>query len=302
MDACTKGLANDYPLVQLIGISSIVGTILSGGLILQRYGWRGFITPNWKLFVLRGALVTIISWLIVTALSQITLADFYGIIFMMPFLTTLLSTLILKEKIGLHRIIAMGVGFIGVIILAGPRLDSEPIGLMCAFIAMIMSSFVTIIIRKIGREPVTTLFAFAPFAANALIYGPLMFLPGNFVMPTASLDILAFSLLGFLGFGGFILYSIGFTRATATAIIAPFHYSQMIWGVLLGYILFKDIPTLTTIAGSIIIFSAGLYLLWREYVHHLSTHSISATLTPSGTMMPAAELTTELPDDPHQKT
>lgn len=290
MDACTKSLSNDYPSAQLIGTSAVVGTILSGGWILYRHGLKGFKTSNWKLFLLRGLMVIPISYLIVTALADITLADFYGVIFMMPFFVTILSAVVLKERVGPHRIIALIAGFIGVIILAGPHLQSEPKALLMVFIATIMSSIVTILIRKIGREPVTTLFAFAPFAANAVVYGPLMLMPDNFIIPQNSADLLAFSLLGFLGFGGFIFYSLGYTRASETAIIAPFHYSQMLWGVILGYILFKDIPELSTLQGSAIILGAGLYLLWCEYVHHKISHSASATLTPAGTLVPAEEL------------
>ena len=282
-DAFTKVMTAEYPIVQLIGICSIVGTLLSAGMIYFRYGWRGFLTPNWKLFTIRGVLVIIVSYFVVKALSMITLADFYGIVFMTPFLVTIMSVLFLKEKIGIHRIIAMIAGFIGVLVLAGPRLDSVPLGLAFAFIGTVGGSLVTIIIRKIGREPVSTLFAFVPCVANAVVYGPLMLLPGNFHVPQDPLMLLLPCMLGLTAFIGFMCFSIGFTRATETAVVAPFHYTQMIWGVLLGYVLFGDVPAATTIVGSLIILAAGLYMLWREYVRHKVNHSVSATVTVSGT-------------------
>ncbi|QQG36007.1 MAG: DMT family transporter [Micavibrio aeruginosavorus] len=282
IDAFTKGMTDDFKTIQLIGMSSVTGTLLSAGWIVWRHGWRGFITPKWKLFALRGALVIPISYLIVHALAQVTLADFYGIIFMSPFLITILSVVVLKEKIGIHRIAAMIVGFTGVMILAGPQMQSAPLGLLCVFIAMIGGSIVAILIRKIGRVPATALFAFVPFISNALIYGPLMLLPGNFHIPENSWLLLEPAGMGVLAFAGFILFSIGFTSATETAVVAPFHYSQMLWGVLLGYLMFGDIPQKTTIAGSLIILSAGLYMLWREYLHHKINHSSSATIEASG--------------------
>ncbi|MCM2344879.1 MAG: DMT family transporter [Alphaproteobacteria bacterium] len=282
-DAFTKGMTDDFGTIQLIGMSSIVGTVLSGGWILYRHGWRGFLTPKWKLFALRGLLVIAISYLVVYALSLIELADFYGIIFMSPFLVTILSVFLLKEKIGIHRVIAMVVGFGGVLVLAGPQMQSNPLGLLCVFIAMVGGSLVTILIRKIGREPVTTLFAFVPFVSSTVVYGPLMLLPGNFQVPDNPWLLLGPSSMGLLAFAGFIFFSLGFTRATETAVIVPFHYSQMLWGVLLGYILFADIPQPSTIIGSLIILSAGLYMLWREYLHHKANHSASATISASGT-------------------
>ncbi len=283
-DAFTKSLTGTYPVVQLIGLSSLSGVLLSAGLIYFRHGWSGFLTPNWKLFIIRGLLVIIVSFFIVKALGMITLADFYGIVFMTPFLVTIMSVLLLKEKIGTHRIIAMVVGFIGVIILAGPRMDSVPLGLAYAFIGVIGGSLVTIIIRKIGRERVSTMFAFVPCLANALVYVPLMLVPGNFHMPESPLMLGIPLLMGVTAFIGFMCFSIGFTRATETAVVAPFHYSQMIWGVLFGWLLFGDVPTATTIIGSFIIFTAGLYMLWREYLHHKANHSVSATVTASGTV------------------
>ncbi len=282
-DAFTKLMTVEYPLVQLIGMCSIVGTLLSAAIIYSRYGWRGFLTSNWKLFIIRGLLVIIVSYFVVKALSMITLADFYGIVFMTPFLVTIMSVLFLKEKIGIHRIIALIAGFIGVLVLAGPRLDSVPLGLAYTFIGTVGASLVTIVIRKIGREPVSTLFAFVPNVANAAVYGPLMLLPGNFHVPENPWMLALPCLLGLTAFIGFMCFSIGFTRATETAVVAPFHYTQMIWGVFLGYLLFSDIPSITTIIGSLIILAAGLYMLWREYVHHKANHSVSTTVTVSGT-------------------
>lgn len=284
-DAFTKSLAAEYSTAQLIGMGSFVGMMLSGGLIYARYGWRGFMTKNWKLFAIRGLLVIGVSYMVVKSLSLISLPDFYGIIFMTPFCVTILSVLLLKERIGHHRIIALIAGFIGVLVLAGPRLDSMPLGLLMAFIGMIGGSLVTIIIRKIGREPVTLLFAFVPCTANALVYVPLM-LMSDFHVPENPVMLWQPVALGITAFIGFLCFSLGFTRATETAVVAPFHYCQMLWGVLFSYFLFDYVPPLTTVVGSLIILAASLYMLWREYVHHKTNHSVSATVTVSGTVSP----------------
>ena len=65
--------------------------------------------------------------------------------------------------------------------------------------------------------------------------------------------------------------SMGFAKAPQTAIVAPFNYTQIIWGVLFGWIFFQNFPTATTWAGLSLVIAAGLYSLWREYKisHHL---------------------------------
>jgi drug/metabolite transporter (DMT)-like permease len=57
-------------------------------------------------------------------------------------------------------------------------------------------------------------------------------------------------------------------RLAPSAVVAPFHYSQIIWAVIFGLLLFGDHPTVWVIAGSIIIIASGLYILWRETVRH----------------------------------
>lgn len=281
-DAVVKLLSAEYSTVQLIAISGTTGMILSGGMILTQYGLRGFLTPNWKLFALRGILVVIVSYLAVKALSLIPLSDFYGIVFMTPFLVTILSVLFLKEGIGIHRVTTLILGFIGVLVLAGPKLSSAPYGLLMAFASMVGGSIVTIIIRKIGREKVTLMFAFVPCLANTLVYLPWMLMTD---IPSIGTDLHfpGVMLVGITTLIAFICFSVGFTRATETAVVAPFHYTQMLWGVLFGYLLFRDVPPLTTIIGSAIILVAGLYMLWREYVLHKTNHSVSATVSATGT-------------------
>lgn len=281
-DAFTKLLSAQFSIEQLIGMGALVGAMISGGMILAQHGPRGFCTPNWKLFALRGVLVIVTTYLAVKALVLVTLPDFYGIVFMTPFFVTIMSVLFLNERIGIHRIITLIVGFIGVVVLAGPRLDSIPMGLLLAFLSMIGGSIVTIVIRKIGREPVTLLFAFVPCAANAVFYIPMMCITG-FHVPANPWLLAAPALLGIIAFIAFYCFSYAFTRATETAVVAPFHYSQMLWGVLFGYLLFGDVPPVTTVIGSLIILAAGLYMLWREYLHHKVNHSVSTTLGATGT-------------------
>ena len=183
-DAFTKVYTQEYSIIQLIAMSSIVGTVFSGGWILYRYGWRGFITPNWKLFALRGSMILLGAYCVLKALSMVSLSDYYGIVFMSPFIVTIMSAIFLKERIGIHRITALIVGFIGVLVLVGPHLESQFEGMAYAFTGMFFGCVSAVLIRKIGREKVTALFAFVPFFSNFLIYPALMiFTPGHLHVP-----------------------------------------------------------------------------------------------------------------------
>ena len=218
LDAFTKHFTETYSVIHLLAMSSTMGTALSAGWIFYRYGWAGFKTKNWKLFILRGVIIIFGAFSTLKALSMITLADFYGIVFMSPFLVTIMSVLILKEKIGIHRIAALIVGFIGVLILAGPQMNSSPEGLFWVFIATFLGSSSTILIRKIGREKVTAIFAFVPAFSTMVIYVPLaLVMHEKLHIPAPAWELAYPFLLGTLGFFGFMAYSFGLTRATVLA-------------------------------------------------------------------------------------
>lgn len=268
VDTTAKWLSQDYAAAQIVFVSSAIGAVICGLWIVAKQGWRGFAPTEWKLYTARGVLMAINAYCIILALQHIALADFYGVVFLSPLIVTLLAMLILKERVGIHRIAAIIAGFIGVIVLAGPQFADNNIGLIMAFIATCLTSMGAIIVRKIGPGARAIHHAFFPFIAGTIIYAPMVIWGEPMRMPATALDITLFLALAPLSFLGFLFYASAFSRVSETAIVAPFHYTQMIWGVLLGYILFDQLPTTPTIAGSVIIACAGLYVIWREHIHY----------------------------------
>ena len=113
-------------------------------------------------------------------------------------------------------------------------------------------------------------YAFFPFLATALFFIPFLLLKDGFRMPDDSMDWSLFLIIAPLSLIGILGYSAGFARAPSTSLIAPFHYSQMLWGALLGFFIFHDVPGPATVSGSVIIIGAGLLVIWRERVNHVS--------------------------------
>lgn len=266
-DAMSKWLMTDYSALQILAFSGVTGAILAGGWILFRHGWRGFLTPQWKWYLIRCLSQAVASYLVIKSLSLIPLADFYGIIFLSPMVTTILAVFLLKEKIGFYRLAAIMIGFIGVLIIAGPSFESRNIGYLYALLAVGLVGMSAIFVRKIGRETIPARYAFFPFLTNAIVYVPLTLLH-DFKVPDSPLDLSLLLLFAPIAFLGLLGYSTGFSRARDTALIAPFHYTQMIWGALFGYLIFGDVPAVTTFAGSWLIVAAGMMVIWREHVLH----------------------------------
>lgn len=266
-DAISKWLTGGYSPIQILAFNGAVGAMLAGGWIIARHGLTGFLTPQWKWYLIRSVAQAGSSYLVIKSLSLIPMADFYGIVFLAPMMTTVLATFMLKEKIGIYRLLAIIVGFVGVLIIAGPSFESHNVGYLYALVAVVFISLSAIFVRKIGRETVPARYAFFPFVTNAIVYVPLA-LAGDFKMPVNALDLSLLLLFAPLALLGLLGYSTGFSRARDTALIAPFHYTQMIWGALFGFLLFGDVPALTTYAGSALIVVAGMLVIWREHIHH----------------------------------
>ncbi len=270
-DTIMKWLTASYSVPEIMVFSYTAGLFIIVPYIALRYGWKAFLperTAKWHILRgISGALGTVVG---VHALHLIPLTDFYGVVFLTPLVLCLMSHFILKERIGKHRITAIVVGFLGVLVLAGPQFSQGSLGYLFALSAVLFAASNGILVRKIGRETVLLRFAFYVFAANVLINLPILLAEKSFVMP-AGTDLLLFLAIPPIVMGGLVAYSVAFSRVRETAMIAPFHYSQIIWGAILGYFLFHEVPTTRTIIGAAIIIGAGLYMIWREYVLHKAT-------------------------------
>lgn len=261
-DACAKYLVQFYQPHTILFTNGMIGTAITGVWLLTAYGPKIFNTPRLKWHVLRSICTTGSSFSVVTALGYLPLADFYGITFISPFIIALFSFLLLGEKVGWRRISAMVVAFIGVLIVAGPQYQTHNAGLFWAFLAPVCLALNVLCVRKMGHNDPIALFAFFPFVGIALFNV-------GFVVPAYHVPeihhLWVFVLATCSVMGGLIGTTVGFARATESAVVAPFLYTQIIWGVVVGFVLFNTIPTQTTFIGAGLVIAAGLYSLYREH-------------------------------------
>ncbi len=263
-DAMCKHLTHEYHVMQVIFLNSLFGAIIMAAWVCWSYGPKAFLTPRWRWHLARGCSVVCTTVFGLNALQRLPLADFYGIVFLAPMMTTIMSVLFFGDKIGWHRSCAIIAGFIGVLVLATPSFDSINSGIFYGAAAVIFVGLNAIIVRKIGKEPVLPLYALFPFIFNTVVSAPLA-LP-HFELPHGVFDYSLFAALAPITALGFVFYALGFARTNQTALVAPFHYTQIFWGILFGWVFFSEIPGVRTIAGLMIIIASGLYMIWREYV------------------------------------
>jgi drug/metabolite transporter (DMT)-like permease len=261
MDTIAKYLLRTYPLPPLIWARYVVQMVFMLVLLAPRMGLGLVRTSHPWLQILRGVLLVISSVFFYLSLTFLPMAEAAAITFVGPVLITALSGPMLGERITPRQWVAVGLGFVGVLIIIRPGgglLTPTAIFPLCSALAF---SFYQIITRKIvGREhPLTTLFYTALVGTAVTSLG----LPFAWHTPTLGQVplILAIGLLG--GFGHFLLIR-AVTQASPSA-LAPFIYVQLIWSTVLAFIAFGEFPNSGSLLGMLVIVSAGLLAIdWKR--------------------------------------
>ena len=204
-------------------------------------------------------LVCSISTLFV-GLTYLPIAEATAIGFMAPLFITALSVPILKEKVGIHRWAAVGVGLLGVLIIVRPGGDLWHWASIMPVLGALFFAVFQIVTRLLSatEETYTTLFytGAGGLGWSSLIV-PFFWTPPSFVHWGIFVGT------GIMGAAAHLCMISAFNRAEAS-LLAPYNYSKLIWVAVLGYLVFGDIPGLEMWVGATIIVAAGFYVLYRE--------------------------------------
>jgi S-adenosylmethionine uptake transporter len=261
-DSIVKWLSAGYSVLQLVFMMTLFSLVPIIVLVARSGGLKAMRPRQPRLVAVRAALLVANSVLGFTALKLLPLADAYTVFFTGPMMITALAVPLLRERVGWRRWSAVIVGFCGVLIILRPGVAELSLGHLAAIVATVFYALSVIVLRRLGPSEPSGGLLLAQMGGLLLATAPT--LPFVFVMPSAS----DFGLMAMAGvFSG--LGQIGMLKAYRTAppaVIAPFQYTQMLWGTLFGYLLFQELPNQWTVLGSLVIIASGLYILWRETV------------------------------------
>ncbi|MGF1475699.1 MAG: DMT family transporter [Geminicoccaceae bacterium] len=265
MAALVKALGDDYPVGQLIFARSAFALIPLAVLIYADGGLKILATAKPRAHLGRtvaGMCAMVCGF---TALSLIPFANAVAIGFAATLFTTVLATLLLGEKLRIYRISAVVVGFVGVVVMLSRALQFDQGSAMfwgstLALAGSLFVAFATISIRHLAHsEPPAAIIFY--FTAACTIAGALT-LPFAYRVPDA-LDALLLVAIGIFGGFGQILMTNAYRLGQAN-LLAPFDYTAMVFAVLIGLVIFGEMPTVTVLAGSAIVIAAGLFIFERE--------------------------------------
>jgi S-adenosylmethionine uptake transporter len=194
------------------------------------------------------------------AFSVLPLAQTYAFLFGMPLLITVLSVPMLGERVGIHRGSAVIIGLIGVLVVLRPGYVELGLGHAAALTAAVCAAISSLIVRKIGNEERSTVLMIYPMFANLLLMATL--LPGRYI-PMTLFDLGTVATMAVLASLASLCIILAYKNGEAS-VVAPMHYSQMVWAIIYGYFFFSELPDQFTLIGTGIIISSGLYVVFRE--------------------------------------
>ncbi len=269
LDASAKFLITRYDLPtvqvtwmrfvgQFIGLLVLVPVF--GGLSLPRL----LKTQNLKLQLIRSLLMAATTVFNFLALKTLRLDQTTTIFFLGPLVVALLAGPTLGEWIGWRRLIAILVGFLGILIAVRPGLIMLSAGLGYAFLAMLAFSLFMLLTRHMAGKDPRMVTLFYSMVAGVILGAPIAL--SAWVMPVDTLSVVLLGCLGVFGGVGHYLFILAYERAPAST-IAPFLYLQLVSMVALGFFVFSDLPDRWTLLGSAIVIASGLYMFHRERVH-----------------------------------
>ena len=274
-----KWIGGDYSALEIVAVRSLVA--LPFTLLFYRMeGGRGLpSTQKPKLEILRGVFLFLSYTTYMMGLAALPLAQIEAIRFSVPLVITLLSVLILGEKVGVRRWLALLVGFAGVILIVRPGSTTFNLGSIFILFSVLFYAFVAIITRKLQSNDSSATMAFISslvYLVMALVLAPLPaiasgipnahpsveFLIRSWSMPTL-LDLAIMLGVGLVWAGWMYFLSRAYSLAQAS-VLAPFEYISLPINIFWGLLIWGEMPTLMTLAGALLTLVSGLFILFKR--------------------------------------
>ncbi|HRD78823.1 MAG TPA: DMT family transporter [Hyphomicrobiaceae bacterium] len=264
MDGIIKGLAQRYPTLQIAGLRFGFGFVWAAALVaVLRPGWPTLETV--KANAVRSALSVATATLFFYALGQLPLAEVFALSFIAPIFMVLLGVIVLGEQLEGRIAAGLVTGLVGLALIVWHRIGAEIyapdalLGAVAVIVSALLYAATSILLRaRATRDHAAWIVCVQPMLP-ALVLMPSA-VPGW--TPVAQMDLMIFVGIGLLGTIGHFVLAHAFARAEA-ARLAPLHYVTLVWGVLIGYVFYSEIPSLMVLAGAALIIAGALATSWK---------------------------------------
>ncbi|MFV0332488.1 MAG: DMT family transporter [Tropicimonas sp.] len=262
-DTVVKAIARDMPLFQIIFIRHIFMTAGLAVLAIRDGAYR--IRPTRRqarLLSMRTFAECGVTSFYMLALISMPMGAATAIFQLQPLAVTLAAALFLAQPIGPRRLIAIAIGFSGVLLIARPGTEAFGPGSVWVLLAVVCVCLRDLSTRVLGTELPASTLATVGSVAILLLSLSVMLLRGDWVPVSAAQLGLIFCGACFLLVG--YLAMVLAVRIGDIAVISPFRYVSLVFGILYGFVFFGEEPEPLMIVGALIIVATGVYTFLRE--------------------------------------
>ena len=259
MNAIIRHMSADLHPLEIAFFRSLFG-LLAFAPAFIRHGIEPLRTNRPAMHLLRGSLNVVSMTLFFTAISLVPLAKVAALGFSAPLFATVLAVVLLGEAIRARRITALIVGFTGTMIILRPGYGGMDLGAVLILISSLGYATGLIVIKSLTRTESSTTIS---------IYAMLVTTPATFLLALSVWQAPTWSQLAWMAAIGGIgsLAHLAFAEAVKAVditVVMPLDFTKLIWSAIIGYLVFAEIPDVWTWVGGTVIFSAVIYIAYRE--------------------------------------
>lgn len=281
-DVIVKTLTDEINYGQVMFVRGLMMVVLLAALIAYKKHSITIKQMKSGPMLLRVSLEAVATTFFLIGFSNLPVANASAIMQALPLAVTLGAYLFLKEPVGWRRLSAILIGLVGVLIIIRPGLEGFNIYSLAILTVVILAAGRDIVTRLLDRD-------ISPFYVSLLAAIAVTVLGAALIVPFGGWRPMNLHIFGTLMLAaGFLFVGYHFIvlamRDGDIATVAPFRYAALLWAVILGYLVFDDLPDLWTVIGSIIVVGSGLYAIFREHQRNKSIKVISksASQIPGG--------------------
>ena len=261
MNGFAKLLGETYSSLQVSWARAFGHVLFMLAFFVPRFGLRMLRTHRLGKHLLRSSCLFISNLSYFFAIGFVPIGKAASINMAGPLIVAVLAWPMLGERTSVGRVVAVLVGFLGVLVIIRPGTEVFHWAALFIIFSALMNGFYQILTRQIADTEAAETSAIYSSVIGA--FGMLLVMPFVWRTPESMTHLVLFCGMGVLGAIShyFVALALGFAPAN---IVTPFQYVQMLGSVLVGYVLFGDLPDAMTWLGAAIVIASGLYVGWTQ--------------------------------------
>ncbi|OWU84643.1 hypothetical protein ATO6_13390 [Oceanicola sp. 22II-s10i] len=263
-ETCTKLLAGEMPLTQIV---TLRGLVITGGTFLIAWRMSALTLSSsprlWGMLAIRTASEIGAAYFYLQALFNMPLANVTAISQSAPLMLSLAAAVFLREPLGWRRLSAIMIGLVGVLIIVRPGPDGFDSFAIYALISVTIGLVRDLVTRKMPTEMPSVMVTLCTVAGVTLAFTVGGLFDGQDWVAIDARDSALLVGAGVASLFAFIS-SITAMRTGELAFVTSFRYTGLIWALVIGFVIFGDWPTATTLLGAAIVVGSGLFTIYRE--------------------------------------